>query len=430
MKRKIMSRLREWAKTEQGRLPLMIYGARQVGKTYVMQELGQECFKNTVYVNFESDRKIAAFFQDDIQPDHVIQILEQYYHCRIVPGQTLIIFDEIQVCERALTSLKYFAEEGPEYPVIAAGSLLGGALHREKYSFPVGKVQMLTMFPLDLEEFLWARGKELLANMIKENFDSNQPLEESLHQEAMQEYFLYCIIGGMPAAVNSFVTPKATMGQDEIRQMILNSYIADMAKYANPGETVRIYEAYDSLPAQLAKDTKKFQYKLIKSGARASQYGDSIDWLIRAGIVNKCTKCSQGFFPLATYQDLTAFKLYYSDMGILSARIGMTLGALQRDESEHFRGIFAENYLAIALKMRGYELNYWESDGRAEVDFVIQKDDQVIPVECKAGNHVKAKSMIVFREKYHSKYCIRVSARNFGMVDGIKAVPLYAAFCI
>ena len=208
--------------------------------------------------------------------------------------------------------------------------------------------------------------------------------------------------------------------------MLLNSYIADMTKYANQTDTVRIFEAYDSLPAQLAKDAKKFQYKLIKSGARASQYGDAIDWLIRAGIVNKCMKCSQGFYPVAAYQDVSAFKLYYSDMGIMSARIGMTLEALQSMETEHFRGILTENYVAIALKTNGYDLHYWESDNTAEVNFLIQKESHVIPVECKAGNHVKAKSMMVYMEKYNPSYAIRISTRNFGMAKGIKSVPLYS----
>ena len=206
------------------------------------------------------------------------------------------------MCERTLTSLKYFSEEAPEYHVMAAGSLLGVAMNREKYSFPVGKVQMLTMYPMDLEEVLWAKGK----------------------------------------------------------QMLLNSYIADMTKYAKQSDTVRIFEAYDSLPAQLAKDAKKFQYKLIKSGARASQYGDAIDWLIRPGIVNKCMKCSQGFYPVAVYQDVSAFKLYYSDMGIVSARLGMTLEALQGKETEHFRGILTENYVAIALKTNERTLPLFE----------------------------------------------------------------------
>ncbi len=233
--------------------------------------------------------------------------------------------------------------------------------------------------------------------------------------------------GGVPKADLAKDSP---LEQTEIRQMLLNSYIADMTKYANQTDTVRIFEAYDSLPAQLAKDAKKFQYKLIKSGARASQYGDAIDWLIRAGIVNKCMKCSQGFYPVAAYQDVSAFKLYYSDMGIMSARIGMTLEALQSMETEHFRGILTENYVAIALKTNGYDLHYWESDNTAEVDFLIQKESHVIPVECKAGNHVKAKSMMVYMEKYNPSYAIRISTRNFGIAKGIKSVPLYSVFCI
>ena len=430
MKRKIMGKLYLWKEKTASRLPLLLYGARQVGKTYAMQQLGTEKFKNTVYVNFEADRNIGDFFQTDIHADAVIKILEQYYHTAIVPEETLIIFDEIQMCERALTSLKYFAEEAPEYHVAAAGSLLGVALKREQFSFPVGKVQMETMYPMDFEEYLWAKEKSLLAETIRAHYENNQPMPENLHQEALTEYYSYCIIGGMPAAVLAEVSAGATLHQQEIRQMLLDSYIADMAKYALPGESVKIFAAYDSLPAQLAKDTKKFQYKLIKNGARASQYGDSIDWLIRAGIVNKCVKCSQGFIPPAAFQDLTAFKLYYSDTGIMSARTQMNLERLKSNETERFRGIFAENYVACALRANGYELFYWESDGAAEVDFLILKGAHLIPVECKAGNHVKAKSLMVYREKYQPAYSIRISTRNFGMTDGIKAVPLYAVFCI
>lgn len=430
MRRKIMEALEKWKNLRQERMPLLIYGARQVGKTYAMKELGRIYFQNTVYVNFEADEGIANFFQTDIHPEHIIHILEQFYHVKIVPDQTLIIFDEVQSCERALTSLKYFAEEAPEYHLVAAGSLLGVAINRQRYSFPVGKVQMLNMYPMDFEEYLWAREKKLLAETIREHYVNHKPMPDGLHTEAMQEYYQYCILGGMPAAVLSYISPKAVISPEEIRQMILNSYIADMAKYADVTETVRIYATYDSLPAQLARDSKKFQYKLIKSGARASQYGDSIDWLIRSGIVNKCTKCTDGQLPLAAYQDLSSFKLYYSDMGIMSARLGMTLGIFLGQESERFRGIFAENYLACALTSGGYELFYWESDSIAEVDFLIVKDDQLIPVECKAGDHVKAKSLMQYMDRFHPAYAIRVSGRNFGMANGILSVPLYAAFCL
>ena len=430
MERKILTKLRVWRKQTTDRKPMLIYGARQVGKTYVMQELGSECYKNTVYVNFETDEKIGKYFETDIHPEYLISILEKYFHVQIVPDQTLLIFDEIQMCERALTSLKYFQEEAPEYHIVAAGSLLGVAINHAKYSFPVGKVQMITMYPMDLEEVLWAKGKEVLAETIRHHYEKNQPMEEMLHQEALQEFYHYCIVGGMPAAVKADITKNSPMKQDEIRQMLLNSYIADMTKYADKNDTIRIFSAYDSLPVQLARDSKKFQYKLIKSGARASQYGDAIDWLIRSGIVNKCVKCSQGFFPIAAYQDLSAFKLYYSDMGIMSARMGMSLEAMESKETEHFRGILTENYVSIALKTNGYDLHYWESDNTAEVDFLIQKDNHVIPVECKAGEHVKAKSMMVYMGKYEPIYAIRISTRNFGMINSIKSVPLYSVFCL
>lgn len=430
MKRKILTKLHQWKEQTTDRSPMLIYGARQVGKTYAMQELGSKYYKNTVYVNFETDEKIGKYFEADIHPEYLVSVLEKYFHVQIIPEQTLLIFDEIQMCERALTSLKYFQEEAPEYHVIAAGSLLGVALNHEKYSFPVGKVQMVTMYPMDLEEVLWAKGKEILAETIRQHYEKNLPMDEMLHQEALQEFYHYCIIGGMPAVVKADITKNSSMQQDEIRQMLLNSYIADMTKYADKNNTIRIFSAYDSLPVQLAKDSKKFQYKLIKSGARTSQYGDAIDWLIRSGIVNKCMKCGQGFFPVAAYQDLSAFKLYYSDMGIMSARMGMSFEAIESRETEHFRGILTENYVAIALKTNGYDLYYWESDNTAEVDFLIQKDNHVIPVECKAGEHVKAKSMMVYMDKYKPIYAIRISARNFGMANGIKSVPLYSVFCL
>lgn len=430
MRRKILSELLKWKNTTAGRLPLIIYGARQVGKTYMMKTLGTEYFKNMVYVNFEADEKISGLFQTDIHADAIVTLLEKYYHLSVVPDETLIIFDEIQMCERALASLKYFAEEAPEYHVVAAGSLLGVAVNREAYSFPVGKVRMLTMYPMDFEEYLWAKGKEILADVIRDHFKKNEQMQEMIHREAMQEYYNYCIVGGMPAAVLADASENPTITQNEIRQMILDSYVADMAKYAKAGDTVKIYAAYDSLPVQLAKDSKKFQYKLIKQGGRASQYGDSIDWLIRAGIVNKCTRCSQGYLPSAAYQDLTAFKLYYSDMGLLSARTGMTLKRLLGSESELFRGIFTENYVACALKSQGHELFYWESDGISEVDFLVTLGEHVIPVECKAGEHVRAKSLMVYREKYHPQYAIRISGKNFGMENKIRSVPLYAVFCM
>ena len=255
MKRKITDKLCEWKKQTKGRMPLLIYGARQVGKTFEMREFGAHYYKNTVYINFETDEKIGSYFETDIHADSVVVLLEKYYQVKIVPEETLIIFDEIQMCERALTSLKYFAEEAPEYHVMAAGSLLGVAVNREKYSFPVGKVQMLTMYPMDLEEVLWAKGKQILSDTIREHYNSNVPLEDALHEEAMQEFEHYCIIGGMPAAVKADIMRNSSIGQEEIRQMLLNSYIADMTKYADKGDMAM------SPWLQTSNTSKKFRSK-------------------------------------------------------------------------------------------------------------------------------------------------------------------------
>lgn len=425
MRRKIMERLEKWRTSAAKRLPLLLYGARQVGKTYILKEFGREHFSNTVYINFEEDRVIAGYLQLRLNPSYIIKTIEDLYSVKIEAENTLIIFDEIQSCERALTSLKYFAEEAPEYCVVAAGSLLGVAINREQFSFPVGKVQLEHLYPLDLEEFMWAKGKEHLTQLIRHSYAADSPLPDVLHQEALSLYQEYLVTGGMPAVVKA-----AGDNQDisELQNLIYRSYVADMAKYAGKGESVKIAEAYDSLPAQLAKENKKFQYKLIRSGARSSLYGESIDWLIQSGIVLKCTKCEQGLLPLAAYEDLSSFKLYFSDTGIFSVRLQLNLQNLQ--QAKQYLGALTENYVAIQLKANGYGLNYWVSQSTAELDFVIVHNGDVVPVECKANIHVKSKSLDVFVKRYNIKQSIRLSARNFGCENKIKSVPLYAAFCI
>lgn len=425
MRRKIMDRLEAWRTLGAKRLPLLLYGARQVGKTYILKEFGKEHFTNTVYINFEEDRLMAGYLQLRLTPSYIVQTIEEQYGVKIEPEKTLLIFDEIQSCERALTSLKYFAEQAPEYCIVAAGSLLGVAINREQFSFPVGKVRLEHLYPLDLEEFLWAKGKEQLVQLIRRSFAADAPLPDVLHQEALRLYQEYLLTGGMPAVVNA-----ALAGQNfaELQSLIYRSYVADMAKYAGKGESVKIAEAYDSLPAQLAKENKKFQYKLIRSGARASLYGESIDWLIQSGIVLKCTKCEQGLMPLAAYEDLSSFKLYFSDTGIFSVRLQLNMQNLQ--QAQQYLSALTENYVAVQLKANGYNLNYWVSQSTAELDFVIVKEGSVVPVECKANIHVKSKSLDVFVKRYNIAQSIRLSARNFGCENNIKSVPLYAAFCI
>ena len=430
MKRKLTENLLKWKDQTDNRLPMLIYGARQVGKTYTVFEFGRAHFTEVLYVNFEQEAGLIPYFDGDISPKRIISVLEQYYQKQVNPVETLLFFDEIQVCERALTALKYFAENGPEYSVIAAGSLLGVSVNRSRFSFPVGKVQMTTLHPLDFEEFLWAKGKTLLADEIRRSCMANSTMNEQLHREALIDYREYLVVGGMPAAVKASVEQQPLMTDLEVRRTILNAYTSDMSKYASPSESVKIRSAYESIPAQLAKENSKFQYKMIRSGGRASLFGDSIDWLVASSVVLKCVKCEQGFMPPMAYQDLSSFKLYMSDIGLLSAQSGITLKSLAGSEMNHFSGALTENYVAGALVAKGFDLHYWESKSKAEVDFLIVLNGSVIPVEVKAAENNRSRSLSVYMDRYKAEMAIRISSKNFGFENGIKSVPLYAVFAL
>ncbi|MDO8675359.1 MAG: AAA family ATPase [Candidatus Omnitrophota bacterium] len=431
MKRKITIKLLQW-KNSGRRQPLLMYGARQVGKTYVIDEFGRNNYENIIYVNLETNLTVAADFNNDISPQHIINCLEMFYKQKIVPGKTLIFFDEIQSCERVLTSLKYFCESAPEYHIIAAGSLLGVALNREKYSFPVGKVDLLHMYPLDMEEFLWAMGREPLANEIRACYADNRPLSSMLHDAGLSLYKEYLIVGGMPAVINEYCKSHRLLDAANVQSLIVDTYIADMAKYATPGETTKIMAAFQSIPAQLAKDNRKFQYKVVQRGGSASIFGASIDWLCAAGLVIKCNKVERGQSPLAVHQDFSSFKLYMGDVGLLTLKSGMsTHNILTPIESNNtFIGAIAENYVADQLRVNWNDLYYWDSAHTAEIDFIIQDRDKIIPVEVKASAHTKSRSLSVYKKMYSPPYAIRISARNFGFENNIKSVPLYAVFCI
>lgn len=296
------------------KMPLLLYGARQVGKTYVIMDFGKRNYKNVVYVNFEEDRNIINYFNDSIAPNRIIDILIEYYHTEILKKETLVIFDEIQSCNRALTSLKYFAEQEPEYDIIAAGSLLGVAINSKEFSFPVGKVITKTLYPLDFEEFLIAKNKNILLNKIKECFENNTAINEGLHNEALLLYKEYLLVGGMPMAVKSYIDDNKDLGYKEIQRIIIDTYTSDMTKYTDKSQSIKTIATYESIIPQLAKDNKKFQYSVIQKGARASLFGESIDWLLRAGIVYKCNKISRGDAPPSVYADMASFKLYMSDI--------------------------------------------------------------------------------------------------------------------
>lgn len=429
MKRKIYNNLLQW-KNKSDRKPLIVNGARQVGKSYILQEFGRQEFDNYIIVNFETDRQLAEKFEENITPKPIIQYLESAHSQRITPGKTLIIFDEIQASEKALTSLKYFCEQASEYHVVAAGSLLGVAINRKQYSFPVGKVDEITLFPMDFEEYLWAMGREMLADTIREHYRFNEPLD--VHSVAIECYNQYLIVGGMPAAVKEFVATNSFVAVADIQNRVLNEYIADMAKYAEPSTSIKIRACYESIPAQLAKENRKFQYSVVQRGGSSTIFGESIEWLKYAGVILKCQKTTQGTMPIKVYIDLSDFKLYMSDIGMLTMQSGIAAQAILSplDIDSPFMGAIAENYIAQVFSTNLIPLLYWKNDNTAEVDFVIQKGVDVIPIEVKSGLRVRSKSLGIFMEKYKCPYGIRISKKNFGFENNIKSIPLYAAFCI
>lgn len=430
MERKIENTILNW-KNSSKRMPLIIKGARQIGKTYTALMIGKKYYKNTVYFNMEDSQELVSIFEKDFDIERIITELSIRSGESIFKNETLIIFDEIQACERALLSLKYFCEKAPEYHIIAAGSLLGVALNREKYSFPVGKVDMITMYPMDFEEFLWALNQHDLADAIREHYQSNEMF--SLHDTAMMYYKTYLLVGGMPRAVLDYIETKDYNFVTASQKSLNDSYIADMAKYATPTETTRIMNAYNSIPAQLSKENKKFQYKVIKSGARAYEYETPIEWLNASGVINKCVKVREGKMPLSVFVENESFKIYMADTGILCSKFSIPAKMILTETNafDGFKGALTENYVAAALKTNRYDLYYWEANGKAELDFVIQSaEGDIIPVEVKAADNVRAKSLGVFMKKYDIQKAIRISSKNFGFENNIKSVPLYAAFAI
>lgn len=430
MNRHIEAELLEWKERTEGRKPLVLEGARQVGKTFILQKFGEEHFANTVYVNLEANQPLAELFGESLEPERIIRYLEAATGERITAGETLIILDEIQSSERALTSLKYFCEEAPAYHVAAAGSLLGVAVNRSEFSFPVGKIETLKLCPLNFEEFLWALGQKALAEEIRAAYQTLEPLPAALHAKATELYREYLIVGGMPAAVNAFVKTQSLLAPEDVQSGILSSYVADMAKYASAAEAVKIRACFDSIPAQLAKENHKFQYKVAQRGGTSAIFGVSIEWLKLAGIALKCRRISEAFEPLSVYEDPAAFKLYLGDVGLLTLKAGMSRQTILSGGGNTFMGAVTENYVAEELTSSGRELRYWESKGKAELDFVLQVQGDIVGIEVKKGEHVRSRSLNEFTKTYKPARCLRLSLRNFGSSGEVDSVPLYAAFCI
>lgn len=429
MKRLMEQRFLQW-KISSNRKPLLIYGARQIGKTYSMLAFGKEHYDNTVYCNFENTSDLHAVFERDLDPKRIIAAISAMYGVQIQKGATLIIFDEIQACERAITSLKYFNEQANEYHIVAAGSLLGLAVNRGQYSFPVGKVDKLTMYPLSFEEFLSATGNEPLIEMIRAAFSIFSPF--ALHEKALELYRTYLVVGGYPAAVQTYLNSGDFNAVRAEQSTISDAYIADMAKYTTPSDMMKSIEVYNSIYAQLSKENSKFQYSIINAKARAKDYETALTWLKTAGVVLNCQRITEGRYPINIYEDLTAFKAYYSDVGLLTMRMALSPNSVLQSVniSDRARGMMAESYVAEQLAANDFPLNYWTSGNSAEIDFVIQQEESAVPLEVKSADNVRAKSLQTYIKNYSPKFSIRLSTRNFGYENDIKSIPLYAAFCL
>lgn len=430
MQRKFYEVLKKW-KENDSEIPLMVVGARQIGKTYIIDEFCKKEFEDYIYINFMKQPNIVKLFEEETEFEVKVKRLELEINKKIDPEKTVIFFDEIQESEKAITSLKFFCESEKPYKIVCAGSLLGVKLHRFNSSFPVGKVQIKFMYPMDFEEFLWALDKKMWADEIRRCYNN---LEEiSIHEKLMELYRTYLCIGGMPEAIKAYKNVNEEIllwNQNSVKDIIL-SYIADMTRYTkSSAETVKIEKVYKTIPTVLAKENKKFKYIEIEKSANKREYESAIDWLVSSNLVYQCILVNKIEAPLKAFEQLDHFKLYVNDVGILTALLEIKFSDILLNNNFMFKGAIAENYVAQAFATNGITLNYWKSKNNAEIDFMLYNDDGIIPVEVKADENTRAKSFNLYMEKYKPKYGIKISAKNFGYSNNIKSIPLYAVFCI
>lgn len=429
MYRKIEEELKEW-KTNY-KMPLMLIGARQTGKTYILEEFCKNNFDNYVYINLDKEENIAKVFEETIDPSIIIEKIEIIKNIIINPDDTIIFLDEIQVSERAITSLKYFCESDKPYKIVCAGSLLGVKINRFKSSFPVGKVTIKYLYPMDFEEFLIALGEFNLINEIRKHYEGNEPLMESIHEKALDLYKKYLVLGGMPMMINNFIINNFNISHVnfEIQEQIITSYLADMNKYTENTEGIKNSQIYTSIPKELARVNNTFKYSIVDKDARKIRYESSLDWLLASNMLLKCDLTEKNESPLKAFINSDKFKLYLSDVGLLRALSNLDYSEVIFDKNEMFKGVLTENYIACEFYPKFKELCYYNFD-KYEIDFLIKIDGDIIPVEVKSGRRTNSKSLNEYIKKYNPKYSIRISSKNFGFENDIKSVPLYAVFCI
>ena len=422
--RDIISTFKEW-KDAPMRKPILLQGARQIGKTWAMETFGKESFEYCAKFDFDRQEELKSVFQNTKMPERIIKELALFCDVPIIAGKTLIIFDEIQECEEALNCLKYFCEDAPEYHIMAAGSLLGVAVKKRRMTVPVGKVRVVRMYPLSFKEFL--RASDIHTYEYIEQLTAIEKLPEIILNKLKLEYRRYLVCGGMPDAACAMLENQGMENVDAILQDILDLYELDFAKYAEPREIPRIHAIWHSLPSQLAKENRKFVYKVVKPGARAKDYEDALLWLEDAGMIYRINNITRPLFPLSAYEDLSAFKLYACDCGLLRrlAKLPSSIIVSPTANYTEFKGAMAENAILQSLMpiVRREVPFYWSPDSRAEIEFVIQWNDEIIPIEVKAENCVSGRSLSVYKEKYAPKHRIRFSFLNLQYNCGMLSCP-------
>lgn len=435
MRRKIYNKLLEWKSNDENKKPLMVLGVRQCGKTYVIKDFCKNEFENVCVINLLERDDIIELFSRPINSEEKYNILKTMLNYDIEDENTVLFIDEIQESEDLISQLKFFCENHNNVNIICAGSLLGVKLKRLKKSFPVGKVWMIDMFPMDFEEFLVANNREKFVDLLKDCFDNNKFLGSPLHEELLRYYRIYLLTGGMPEAIQNIVDANLDYVKydTKILKNILASYYKDMRKHVkNEAEALKIERVYRTLPSQLMNASKKFQLSIIDVDARNREYETAIDWLMGSNMIIKCECVSLPEIPLKGFVDNETFKFYLSDVGILCTILGLSVRDIVTDNISLYKGIIAENFVANQLLCNGFDLFYWKNTATAEVDFLLYTADGVIPVEVKAGENTQSKSLKVYMEKYDAKYAIRISTKDFGYdpKTKIKSVPLYATFLI
>lgn len=415
MYRKMYEELVNW-KNKSDRRPLLLEGMRQTGKTWLLEEFGKNEFENVACFDFEKVEDLASIFDGDLNPERILQDLEAlFYDGKIIPGKTLVIFDEIQQCTRALTSLKYFYQEMPGLHVAAAGSLLGVALKRRKTSFPVGKVDRMELLPMSFEEFVIADGKESLLNSIKQ-MPLDQPLPAAYQNAMKREYQAYLITGGMPDAVEAWSETHDFSRVEAVQDRLLKDITADFSKYASASDIPKIGWIWDSVPSQLARENSKFIFSHVKPGKRSKDLEDALQWLINAGLTCRHKLITNPQLPLQEPADDSPFKLYLSDVGLLRRKANLDYRTIlaNPDEYDNFKGALTENFVLNELRQLGIHSYYWKSRNTAELDFVFSCGNNIIPVEAKADQHTHAKSYTAYCKKYSSRIGFKFSLKNIG----------------